>query len=155
MTLILFVMVDDGLEEGEIEGLVNESLQIKVAYLRSQLYYKQIRESTKTERLEASVMQIDVPRQVQEHQGNSGKKKSKKQKLKDAAKGSTGAYYDVYGQQVRSSPQRIPTIRCTCHRDPGPCLTTGLSAGKGQGSDRLWPPHPDPRRAKLDHVDAC
>ena len=94
-------MVEDALEEGEIEGLVNESPseQVRPKPTSVDVMPAALREySPKAEY--SSVLQERSVHPSHDQGGLHGKKRTKKPKKQNGAKDSSKAYYDVYGQEV-------------------------------------------------------
>ena len=93
-------MVDDDFEEGEIEGLVNDTLEPKVCSCTAiQEVYSETTGGAKCGARTFAVVQVEL-RQGDVSQVLSSKKQLKKHKKKEQENGSGKAYFDVYGQQV-------------------------------------------------------
>ena len=94
-------MVEDALEEGEIEGLVNESPPEQVrAEPTSVDVMPAALQGYSTKPQYSPVLQERSVHSSHEQGGLHGKKRTKKQKKQNGAKDSSKAYYDVYGQEV-------------------------------------------------------
>ena len=118
-------MVEDALEEGEIEGLVNESPseQVRAEPTSVDVMPAALQgHSTKPEYF--FVLQERAVHPPHDQGGLHAKKRTKKQKKQNGAKDSSKAYYDVYGQEVSAVhtamsapfPVQLSIAPCLCLR---------------------------------------